>query len=111
VFGLLLLGLLVAACGRTEAAASLTISAIPDQDPELLNRLYPALAEAFSAALGLEVGAEEDDTVQDISRAELEDAPIVRFVNKVLLDAIRKGASDGSDAVGAMWKLCRSGDR
>jgi phosphonate transport system substrate-binding protein len=48
-------GLLVAACGRTEAAASLTISAIPDQDPELLNRLYPALAEAFSAALGLEV--------------------------------------------------------
>lgn len=41
----------------TQAAASgpLSISAIPDQDPELLNRLYPALAERFAEAAGLEV--------------------------------------------------------
>jgi type IV pilus assembly protein PilB len=29
-----------------------------------------------------------------VSRDEVEDAPIVRFVNKLLLDAIRRGASD-----------------
>ncbi len=34
--------------------------------------------------------AEKDTTGRD----DVEDAPIVRFVNKVLLDAIRKGASD-----------------
>ncbi len=33
----------------------LGISAIPDQDPELLNRLYPALAERFAEATGREV--------------------------------------------------------
>jgi phosphonate transport system substrate-binding protein len=31
------------------------MSAIPDQDPELLNRLYPTLADRFSTATGLEV--------------------------------------------------------
>ena len=34
---------------------SLSISAIPDQDPELLNRLYPAVAERFAAATGLTI--------------------------------------------------------
>lgn len=33
----------------------LGISAIPDQDPELLNRLYPAVAERFADATGLAV--------------------------------------------------------
>ena len=33
----------------------LGISAIPDQDPELLNRLYPALAERIAGATDLEV--------------------------------------------------------
>jgi phosphonate transport system substrate-binding protein len=33
----------------------LGISAIPDQDPELLNRLYPAVAKRFADATGLEV--------------------------------------------------------
>ncbi len=44
--------------GSTAAAADagpLPISAIPDQDPEKLNRLYPALAERLAAATGLEV--------------------------------------------------------
>lgn len=35
---------------------------------------------------------EEDETTETESDAD--DAPVVRFVNKVLLDAIRKGASD-----------------
>lgn len=50
---------LLAACGGDGGAeagtGTLQISAIPDQDPELLNRLYPALAERFAGATGLEV--------------------------------------------------------
>lgn len=41
--------------GEAAAVGPLGISAIPDQDPELLNRLYPAMAERFSEATGLEV--------------------------------------------------------
>ena len=39
----------------------------------------------------LEVGGEEPDQQDDM---EVDDAPVVRFVNKCLLDAIKKGASD-----------------
>jgi len=42
----------------------------------------------------LEVSSGVDDEQDDISRDEIEDAPVVRFVNKVLLDAIKRGASD-----------------
>jgi len=39
-------------------------------------------------------GGDEDDAGGDVSESEVDDTPIVRFVNKVLLDAINKGASD-----------------
>ena len=42
----------------------------------------------------LEVSSGVEDEQDDVSRDELEDAPVVRFVNKVLLDAIKRGASD-----------------
>ncbi|MGA8093339.1 MAG: type IV-A pilus assembly ATPase PilB [Steroidobacteraceae bacterium] len=42
----------------------------------------------------LEVTGGEDENDEKISRDDVEDAPIVRFVNKVMLDAIRRGASD-----------------
>ncbi len=38
------------------------------------------------------MGADEEQ--EDVTRDEIEDAPVVRFVNKVLLDAIKRGASD-----------------
>lgn len=45
------------ASASTSAGTSgtLSISAIPDQDPELLNRLYPMVADALSSATGFEV--------------------------------------------------------
>ena len=43
---------------------------------------------------GLEVTGGEDLETENISRDDVEDAPIVRFVNKLMLDAIRRGASD-----------------
>lgn len=39
-------------------------------------------------------GGDEAPADDDVSEKDTEDAPIVRFVNKVLLDAINKGASD-----------------
>ncbi|HEY4873405.1 MAG TPA: type IV-A pilus assembly ATPase PilB [Steroidobacteraceae bacterium] len=42
----------------------------------------------------LEVSGGGDDELEKISRDDVEDAPIVRFVNKLMLDAIRRGASD-----------------
>lgn len=53
---------LLAACGDGGSSSSgsgstpvLRISAIPDQDPELLNRLYGSVADCAKAATGLEV--------------------------------------------------------
>ena len=40
----------------------------------------------------LDIGPEEEEAAA--SRAEADDAPVVKYVNKILLDAINKGASD-----------------
>ena len=37
---------------------------------------------------------EEEDFGEQVSRADVDDAPVVRFVNKVMLDAIKRAASD-----------------
>jgi len=50
--------------------------------------------EDFDDLDNLEVSSGIDEEQDDISRDEIEDAPVVRFVNKVLLDAIKRGASD-----------------
>ncbi len=42
----------------------------------------------------LDVSAAEDEVDSAVGRDDVEDAPIVRFVNKIMLDAIRQGASD-----------------
>lgn len=59
-------------------AVDTSMSALDDGDLDLEN---------------LDVSGEEDEQ-DDISRDDIEDAPVVRFVNKVLLDAIKRGASD-----------------
>jgi type IV pilus assembly protein PilB len=38
--------------------------------------------------------SDEEDSAQDVSESDVDDTPIVRFVHKVLLDAINKKASD-----------------
>jgi type IV pilus assembly protein PilB len=42
----------------------------------------------------LEVTGGEEEVGGDVSTSDIDDAPIVRFVNKVMVDAIKKGASD-----------------
>jgi type IV pilus assembly protein PilB len=55
----------------------------------------PSLGEDDGVDLeALEVSGGDDEGGDIVTRDDVEDAPIVRFVNKVLLDAIRRGASD-----------------
>ncbi|MEN8128857.1 MAG: type IV-A pilus assembly ATPase PilB [Pseudomonadota bacterium] len=42
----------------------------------------------------IDISSEDEDNGPDVSASEIDDTPIVRFVNKVLLDAINKKASD-----------------
>ena len=51
--------------------------------------LGDGLDESFDMELGVDEAATDDDDTSDV-----DDTPIVRFVNKVLLDAIKRGASD-----------------
>jgi type IV pilus assembly protein PilB len=64
---------------KTLEAADTTFTTFDDDDFDLDN---------------LDVSAGDEPEGDDITRADVEDAPVVRFVNKVLLDAIKKGASD-----------------
>ncbi|EZQ18919.1 hypothetical protein CF98_00030 [Halopseudomonas bauzanensis] len=43
---------------------------------------------------GLEVESAADDDKRKDAASDTEDAPVVRFVNKMLLDAVKKGSSD-----------------
>jgi type IV pilus assembly protein PilB len=59
------------------------------------NQTMPDLGEDEGFELdGLEVSGGDEIAADGITRDDVEDAPIVRYVNKLLLDAIRKGASD-----------------
>ena len=42
----------------------------------------------------LEISSGEDELADEVARDDVEDAPVVRFVNKIMLDAIKRGASD-----------------
>lgn len=62
---------------------------------EQVDTQMPALADDDIDLENLDVtGGDEDLDKDAVGRDDVEDAPIVRFVNKVLLDAIKKGASD-----------------
>src|ERR1700684_4557434 len=57
--------------------------------------IMPSLSDDDFDLENLEVtGGDEEASAESLGRDDVEDAPIVRFVNKILLDAIKKGASD-----------------
>ena len=86
-------------------STSLNVEAVVVEDDKLqkiliktmeqVDTAMPALAEDDFDLENLEVtsGDEEVDAAA-AGRDDVEDAPIVRFVNKVMIDAIKKGASD-----------------
>src|SRR6059058_2342941 len=66
-----------------------------DKAIEQVDNQMSALTDEGDVDLeSLEVTGGEDELDEKIGRDDVEDAPIVRFVNKVMLDAIRRGASD-----------------
>ncbi len=84
---------------------SLSIEVVVVDDDKLQAAIDKAIEQAdnrISALTGegdmdldsLEVSGGEEQAEERIGRDDVEDAPIVRFVNKVMVDAIRRGASD-----------------
>ncbi|MEE4161201.1 MAG: type IV-A pilus assembly ATPase PilB [Woeseiaceae bacterium] len=83
---------------------SLRIDPVVVEQDKLEDRISKAL-EAADVGLGglggdddfdlenLDISA-EDDHEDEAVRDDVEDAPVVRFVNKIMLDAIKRGASD-----------------
>ncbi len=61
---------------------------------EQVDTSMPALAGEDFELDSLQVSSEDETADEGVDRADVEDAPIVRFVNKVMLDAIKRGASD-----------------
>ena len=83
----------------------LAVEAIVVEDDKLQKYLDKAIEQADTSMpnLGddegidleaLEVSGGDEELGSEVSRDDVEDAPIVRFVNKIMLDAIRRGASD-----------------
>jgi type IV pilus assembly protein PilB len=83
------------------------IEAVVVEDDKLQKAIDKAVEQADSAMPNLAddetgfdlenldvSGGDDDVEGAGVSRDDIEDAPIVRFVNKLLLDAIRRGASD-----------------
>jgi type IV pilus assembly protein PilB len=83
---------------------SMSIEFVVVEDDKLQTAVSKAIdqAEAVMPSLtdddfdleNLEVSGGDEEAKADLGRDDVEDAPIVRFVNKILLDAIKKGASD-----------------
>ncbi len=66
-----------------------------DKAIEQADAQMPALTDEEGVELdALEVSAGDEVNEDKITRDDVEDAPIVRFVNKIMIDAIRRGASD-----------------
>ena len=84
----------------------LAIEAVVVEDDKLQRAVQKAIEQVDTQMPTLGGGAEDfdlenldvshgDDAMEsEAARDDIEDAPIVRFVNKIMLDAIRKSASD-----------------
>jgi len=83
-------------------ATSLRIDPVVVEQDKLEERIGKAI-DAVDTSMGgledddfdlenLDIGGDEEE--REDERDDIEDAPVVRFVNKVLLDAIKRGASD-----------------
>ena len=83
---------------------SLRVDPVVVEQDKLEERLVKALEAVDTSMSGLgddddfdlenlDIGGDEPEE-DDVTRDDVEDAPVVRFVNKILLDAIKRGASD-----------------
>ena len=83
-------------------AAGLGTEAVIVEEDKLTKAIDAALSAVSAASLDMgdvdldkvEIKEDDADGPPDLSRADADDAPIVRFVHKMLLDAINSGSSD-----------------
>jgi type IV pilus assembly protein PilB len=82
---------------------SMRIDPVVVEQDKLEERIVKAIEAVDTTMDGLEDDdfdlenldvSNEEEHHDDIARDDIEDAPVVRFVNKILLDAIKRGASD-----------------
>ena len=83
---------------------SLRIDPVVVEEGKLMERINKAIEAADTSMSGfddddfdlenLDVGGGEDEEEDGVTKDDVDDAPVVRFVNKILLDAIKRGASD-----------------
>ena len=82
---------------------SLRIDPVVVEEGKLMERINKALEAADTSMSSFEdddfdlenldvTGGDDED--ESVTKDDIEDAPVVRFVNKILLDAIKRGASD-----------------
>ncbi|MDX1509466.1 MAG: ATPase, T2SS/T4P/T4SS family, partial [Woeseiaceae bacterium] len=92
----------LAAIDEIKFQTSLRIDPVVVEQDKLEERINKAI-EAVDTTMGdladddfdLEnLDIEDPDAEEENVRDDVEDAPVVRFVNKILLDAIKRGASD-----------------
>ncbi len=86
-------------------ATGYSVEAVVVEDDKLMERVTTAIEALDSNSFdtfadddfdleNLEISGGDEEREDGITRDDVDDAPVVRFVNKVLLDAIKKGASD-----------------
>jgi type IV pilus assembly protein PilB len=83
---------------------SLRIDPVVVEEGKLMERINKALEQVDTSMSSfddddfdlenLDVGADGDEEEDGVTKDDVDDAPVVRFVNKILLDAIKRGASD-----------------
>lgn len=95
----------VAALDEIKFATGLATEAVVIEQDKLTKMVESAASAADNSAMSLAVDDADLDNLDvveggdeeggaDIGRSEADDAPIVRYVNKILVDAITQGASD-----------------
>lgn len=81
-------------------STGLTTEAILIEDDKLTSAIekfldnHAGMGDLADVDLGLEVETADESKESSIAGQDADDAPVVRFVNKMLLDAIRLGSSD-----------------
>jgi type IV pilus assembly protein PilB len=93
----------LAAIDDIKFQTSLRIDPVVVEQDKLEERIVKAIEAVDTSMSGmddddfdlenLDVSGDVDED-EDIHKDDVEDAPVVRFVNKILLDAIKRGASD-----------------
>lgn len=89
-----------AALDAFKFASGLRVEAVLAEELKL-DALIKNVLDGQSNGLGEDLDASfdsieisEDDETEEDASSDIDDTPVVRFVNKVLLDAIKRGASD-----------------